>query len=297
MDKPDRRMRRTRSLSPTLKAARLDPAEALRPMQQTLAPGEEAYQEETMLNRVSGGVVLEETGASLFSEVAGRVRDEIDLLELSSQCGVNPTTLRKILEERPVSRYTEKKIRTALGMAALSPEEISNRPSTVERLREIHRIYREKGSLAAVGRMRGLSRERVRQLLVRGAKTGLFAYPSPRLSVPSREKILDDYKKHLRLDAVAEVNRLSLESLRRLHRSYRITPEELAQIRDDRRRMACVDLYILLAQEAGHHLTATELLRLKAGRSLQWRIRRGWGSLRSFREALGIAPPVARKKK
>ncbi|NKE73543.1 sigma factor-like helix-turn-helix DNA-binding protein [Candidatus Manganitrophus noduliformans] len=250
-----------------------------------------------MFDRVSGGFVLDETGASLFSEVAKMVRDEIDLLEVSSRCRVNPTTLRKILEARPVSHYTEKKIRTALGLTALSQAEISNRPSTVERLRELHRIYREKKSLAAVGRTMGLSRERVRQLLVRGAKIGLFEYPFPRPSVPSRRKILDDYKKCLRLDAAAEVNRLSLESLRRLCRSYRITREELAKIRSDRQQMACVDLYILLAQEVGHHPTATELLRLKAGRSLQWQIRKGWGSLRNFRKALGITPPLPRRRK
>lgn len=144
-----------------------------------------------MLHPGSGGVALNETGASLFSEVARLIRDEIDLLEISSRCRVNPTTLRKILEERPVSHYTEKKIRAGLGRAT-PPVGISSRLSTVARLCELHRLYREKGTLAAVGRTVGLSRERVRQLLVRGAEIGLFEYASRASSFPSRKKVFDD---------------------------------------------------------------------------------------------------------
>lgn len=140
-----------------------------------------------MLSLGSGGRALHEADTSLISEVTKMVRDEIDLLEVSSRCRVNPTTLRKILEERPVSRYVEKKIRVGLGFA-FPPNKNSSRLSTVERLREIHRLYREKGTLAAVGRTMGLSRERVRQLLVRGAKIGLFEYDPWRLPSQFRKR-------------------------------------------------------------------------------------------------------------
>jgi len=85
-----------------------------------------------------------------------------------------------------------------------------------------------------------------------------------------------------------------MDSLRRLRRSYRITREELAAVRNDRRRMACIDLYLCLAQEIGHHPTAAELQRLKPGRSLQWQIRKGWGSIEAFRSALKIPPPPSK---
>ncbi|NKE70418.1 hypothetical protein [Candidatus Manganitrophus noduliformans] len=244
-----------------------------------------------MMQTSSGGIVLDESVPSLFSEVAKIVRDEIDLLEVSSRCRVNPTTLRKILEARPISHYAEKKIRAGLGFAPSPGEGVSNRPSTVTRLRELHRLYREKGTLAAVGRETGLSRERVRQLLVRGAKIGLFEYAPLFPSLPSKEKILDDYRTWLKLDAVAEANRLSMTALRRLQRLYRITPEELAAVRNDRRRRECIDRYLVLAEGIGHHPTTTELQRLKEGRSLQWQIRKRWGSFDAFRRELKIPSP------
>lgn len=246
-----------------------------------------------MLHLRSGGGALDETSASLFSEIARMIRDEIDLLAVSSQWHVNPTTLRRILEGRPVSRFVEKKIRAGLKLAPL-PGKKSDQPSAMERLREIHRLYQEKRSLRAVGRTMGLSREWVRKLLVKGAEIGLFEYASGRPSFPSREKILDDYRKYLRLDAVAEANRISTTSLRRLHCRYRITRQELATIRSDRLRKDCIDIYLSLVQQIGHHPTTTELRRLKLGRSLHWQIRKRWGSIEVFRSALNVPSPPMR---
>lgn len=235
--------------------------------------------------------LLDPTDATrLFSEVARRVHNEIDLLEVSSRCRVNPTTLRKILEARPISYDAGKKIFAGLRSPTAAGEG-PVRPSRVERLRTIHRLYQEKGTLAAVGRAIGLSRERVRQMLVKGTKIGLFQYTARALPLPSREKILEDYRKLLSLEAISKENRLSLLSLRRLCRSYGITREELVKIQSDRRRMECVDLYITLAQEVGHHPTSTELQRLKRGRFLYWRIQKGWGSIETFRRALHIPRP------
>ncbi|MCG3117779.1 MAG: hypothetical protein LLH30_19075 [Candidatus Manganitrophus sp. SA1] len=243
-----------------------------------------------MLHSSSGGVALNETAASLFSEVARVISNEIDLLEVSSRCRVNPTTLRKILQERPVSPPTERKIRAGLGLTP-PPGAVFSRPSRVDRLYELYRLYQEKGTLAAVGRTVGLSRERVRQLLVRGTEIGLFEYRALPPSGPSREKILEDYKNFLSLSAVAGVSRLSMASLRRLCRSYRITREELEEIRNERRRIACIDLYLSIVQERGHHPTTTELSTSKSGRSLRWQICRSWGSIEAFRSALRIPSP------
>lgn len=92
-----------------------------------------------MLYSGSGGPALHGAGLSLFSEVTKMVRDEIDLLEVSLRCRVNPTTLRKILEEHPISRYIEKKIRAGLRFTTPRGKH-SSRLSTVQRLRELHQL-------------------------------------------------------------------------------------------------------------------------------------------------------------
>jgi hypothetical protein len=50
--------------------------------------------------------------------------------------------------------------------------------SRLERLLEVHRLYQAHGTLAATAKALGLSRERVRQLLIQGSKVGLFEYRS-----------------------------------------------------------------------------------------------------------------------
>ena len=45
----------------------------------------------------------------------------------------------------------------------------------VERLKHVHKLYEDLGTLAA-GRVIGVTRERVRQLLVKGSHLGLFEY-------------------------------------------------------------------------------------------------------------------------
>ncbi len=49
----------------------------------------------------------------------------------------------------------------------------------VRRLNHAHALYLEEGRLTGVARLLGVTRERVRQLLVRGAELGLYVYPPP----------------------------------------------------------------------------------------------------------------------
>lgn len=235
----------------------------------------------------SRSLTIDATTLLISAETAPRAGDKIDLREILSRCSLAPATIKKILEGRPPSRYVERKIRAGLAWGSLSGE-APNRPSRMDRLREVYRLYQEKGTLAAVGREMGLSRERVRQLLIKGAEIGLFEYKTRRFSLPdiSREKVLEDYKRLLTLKGIAEENQISVYMLRRLCLSLLITKGELAALRMERRRMQCIDRYISIVEGLGHHPTTTELHRLKPGCSLPKQIRRSWGSFDTFRSAL-----------
>lgn len=237
--------------------------------------------------------MIEKTHDSVYSEVSQQVKSEIDLLEASSKWGVTSTTLKKVLEGRPISRYVEGKIRSALQLGASSGMS-TIKSSTVERLLELYHRYQEAGTLRAAGRATGLSHERVRQLLIKGANLGLFEYQAIQPPLIAKEKILNDYQKYLQFAAVAKANAISREHLHRLIAFYRITEESLEAIRIAGQQHQCVDAYISIAQEMGRYPTATDLQRLKTGSYLQRKIKRVWGSFQAFREALGIPQRVRR---
>lgn len=243
---------------------------------------------------VSRKLSMDSSCTSVRSEILQQVKGPVDLLEVSSKWGVTPTTLQKVLEGRRVSKPVERKIQAALRCDPLS-NGMYTKPSFVKRLLEIHRLYQAHKTLRAVGRLIGLSGERVRQLLLKGANLGLFPYrPIEALSI-TKEKILADYKNLLILRAVARVNQISSARLQTLLSSHQITKQALAEIRIEHQQHQCVNAYIVIAQEIGHHPTTTELQRCKSGPGLERRIRRLWGSFPIFRKALKIPPPPRRR--
>ncbi|MFY9270434.1 MAG: hypothetical protein WAO55_11885 [Candidatus Manganitrophaceae bacterium] len=155
---------------------------------------------------------------------------------------------------------------------------------------EVYRLYQEKKSLRAVGREVGLSCERVRQLMEKGAVIGLFEYRPEKPPVLSREKILKDYQKFLSLSRVAKKSGISTNYLTKLIAQHQITKEDLSAAWREGRRTECIDQYLAIASKLGHHPTTSELHRSKSTRSLAFKIRRLWGSLEAFREESAFIP-------
>lgn len=230
---------------------------------------------------------------STFSRLRTMVTNKTDLLRLSDRLNVNPSTVQKILEGSPVSRSVKKKIHAAFTQE--EPRPVQPRHSTVERLLEFHRLYEKSKSLRAVGQTMGVSRERVRQLLEKGSEVGLFEYRPLKSPLISKHKILKDYKKFLKLNAVAQANGISTSHLSKLIDLYQITEEDLKRMRREGGRVKCIHRYYSIVQQLGHHPTTTELQRLKSKRYLSSQIRTLWGSFDAFRKELQIPSPQIRQ--
>jgi hypothetical protein len=242
-----------------------------------------------------------ESSRRILFRLRKMITNHIDLLEVSSRLGVTLSTLRKVLSGGPISPFIQKKIGRALeGFDGKRPGEGKNEPdpsprkrSNVERLFEVHHLYQERGTLQRVADEIGLSRERVRQLLVKGAEFGLFEYkPLLEVALPP-EKILADYRKFLTLKGVAQANRLSIPRLQRLLKVYRITGVDLKEIWIEVKKEVCAERYDAIAREWGHHPTTTELQRVHSTHYLTTQIRRMWGSIEAFRRDRKI-PPFSR---
>lgn len=234
-----------------------------------------------------------DSNVRLFFQLRKMITNHVDLLNASSRLGVTPSTLRKILAGAPISRFIQRKIGRVLdGRGSALPG--SPRRSRVERLLEVYHLYQEHGTLQRVADEIGLSRERVRQLLVKGSECGLFEYkPSWEIGIP-REKILEDYRRVLTLKGVAQVNQMSLCRLHRLLKVHGITEPELEEIWFKEKRAICIERYHKVVLEMGHHPTTTEMQRISSNRYLTTQIRRLWGTIETFRKEQGISPPPKR---
>jgi hypothetical protein len=243
--------------------------------------------------------------ASPFSRVRTLVTNKTDLLRVSDRLNVNPSTVQKIVEGSPVSRSVKKKIRVAFMQEDLNSVEqedvnqVESRHSTVKRLLEVHHLYEKAQSLRTVGEKMGLSRERVRQLLEKGTEAGLFEYkplkfPLIHKTIP-KQKIINDYRKFLKLKWVAKSNGISTAHLSKLIDLHQITEEDLKSARKEGGRAKSISRYYSIARRLGHHPTTTELQRLKSARYLLSQIRRLWGSFDAFRKELQIPSPQSRQ--
>lgn len=162
-----------------------------------------------------------------------------------------------------------------------------------ERLLAILNLYREKGSLEAVGKELGLSRERVRQLLVKGSKLGLFEYRPYCRDYPQipKEIITLSLKNLNNFRTICMENNISINHLKKLLKEYDITSETITDLQIEGRKDKCVIEYNLIFNKLGHHPTTTELQRNKQYRYLCICITRLWGSFDNFRLSLNIPIP------
>ena len=211
--------------------------------------------------------------------------------EASTRLGVRRSTLDKLLNERVVSPQVRRKIESMLKEPARTVQSVAKPASMVDRLRRVHELYRNLGTLEAAGKELGVTRERVRQLLVRGAQLGLFKYKPFELPYLPMDKLITDYVTCQSIGRVASLNSISTGYLKKLMTAYGITGEILESYRHETRRGRCLDQYNLIAERIGHHPTTTELHATAAGRRLHTRIRREWGSIDAFREHLNIPKP------
>jgi hypothetical protein len=225
-------------------------------------------------------------GDFLSGRIQDMVKNDLGLYTVSSELGVRPSTLRKILEGKSVSPILERKIDAALRNGA-AEDPVRIRRSSPERLLQTFLLYQRERSLHAVGKRMGLCRERVRQLLVKGSQIGLFRYESLRRPQPfvSREKILADYKRVTKLNRVAGMNGITAARLKKLVAHYGITQKDLDDIRREHRRLRCIEEYHRFAARLGHLPTTTELQR-SSGAYLSHKITTLWGSFGSFRKEL-----------
>ena len=219
------------------------------------------------------------------------IQNETHLLKVSIIFGVNPTPLRKIMAGKLVSRYFIKKMFVKLKKEKNFDSAFFKSPM-VRRFLAVYGIYRKEGSLVNVARNLGLSRERVRQLLYKGNKLGLFDYKKikefskPRIP---KKKIIRDFQNLRRLNKLAKLYKMSTAQLSKLLQHYQIDKATLNTIRTKGEKLKCINQYTSLLKQSGRHLSSSDLQETKKGHYLSFKITKYWGSIHTFRKELNIS--------
>lgn len=231
--------------------------------------------------------------AMVESGIAVAVREAVerygDVIQAAAWIGVRPSTLYKILEGRELSAPALRKLKRLLEIPA---GQRSLKPVDIQRLEIAHRLYLECGTLQAVGERMKLTRERVRQLLQKGTKLGLFKYQPREYPFVERSKILTTYSRVLNVSQTASSLGISTAYLRRLLTAYLITDNSLRAVRRRAKKLICINQYRALEAKLGRPPTTTHLQATSPGHKLHARILRLWGSIDAFREELSIPPPA-----
>lgn len=152
-------------------------------------------------------------------------------------------------------------------------------------------LYKEGGTLEYVGEKTGLTRERVRQILVKGTKNKLFNYLGRHYIYISKEKLTNDIIKYRSLGKVASKNKVTMSYLKRMLLSYKITRNKMDELISIGRKEDIKKEYLKIKDELGHDPTSTELQSNPKWRALEVRMRRSWQSINDFRAELDIPIP------
>lgn len=164
-----------------------------------------------------------------------------------------------------------------------------------ERMKLVKRLYDEYGTLDKVGSLLRLSRERVRQILDKGQRYGLFSYELTRDKI--FDKILNRIDKEQLRGLISSTKNqfdiclkleIDINMLQRLIRYYEIDVQSYKQ---DARYKRYLNEYSEIVRTLGYHPSTTVLQQNRQWRRIAVGIDRLWGGFDKFRNEFGIEKP------
>jgi len=157
----------------------------------------------------------------------------------------------------------------------------------------IFQLYKEYGTLEKVGREVGLTRERIRQILARGDKYGLFEYPIKKelISYPflinyftKKEELLNELSDCSKKDEMLETLNTDIINFNKLLGYFNLDIRDVQNYSKKKKLKRQYDEYV---EKIGHHPTTTEMNGDKKIRNIWMKITRHWGSMADFRQEYG----------
>ncbi|PIZ61684.1 hypothetical protein COY16_06270 [Candidatus Roizmanbacteria bacterium CG_4_10_14_0_2_um_filter_39_13] len=162
----------------------------------------------------------------------------------------------------------------------------------VKKLIRVKRLYNQLKTLQLVANKLGISRERVRQLLNRGASYNLYKYQPTRLKVfeklieqISRERLIQEIEDDKTIHEICSLFEIEVYQYLKLLQFYKI---ESLDHRLDAKKRKYINKYMGIVDILGHHPSTTELNTKSDWRNTWHGIAWFWGSVEKFRRSYGI---------
>ena len=174
------------------------------------------------------------------------------------------------------------------------------RNNTKKRILKINKLYNELGSLPAVAKLSGSSREWIRQILEKGNSYGTIVYKPhylKRFDELAKEISKKDLENLLyKLGSIRKVcrylrekNNISSYMINKLMKLYDIDTNYIKCL-SKKKKIHCK--YEEVVQELGFHITTTIMNNRPQLRALYAKILRIWGTIDNFRKEYGITIPA-----
>lgn len=156
---------------------------------------------------------------------------------------------------------------------------------------EIYNQYLEKGTLEKVGNSLGLTRERVRQILKKGSKHGLYKYPPENKKVieyqflvkyfTNKEELLEELSGCNKKIEMLEVLGTDTNYFNQLMNYFGLDVDDIKRYSKRKKYKYEYDDHV---KKIGYHPTTTEMRDNPITRNIWNKITRYWGSMANFRK-------------
>jgi len=165
--------------------------------------------------------------------------------------------------------------------------------SKIDFSKTVFQLYKKYGTLEKVGREVGLTRERIRQILVIGNKYGLFEYPIKKdlISYPflvkyykNKEELLNELSDCLKKDEMLKTLNIDKTNFNRLLEHFNLNIRDVQIYSKKKKLKIQYDEYV---EKIGYHPRTTEMRKNKEPRNIWAKITRYWGSMANFRQEFG----------
>lgn len=224
----------------------------------------------------------------LIRKIVKNLRQDYSIQRVAKSFDLSFGAVRDLLFEA----YTCKKINDLRKKLKVT-RKLSDKQ--INKLKKVKELYDKYLTLEKTAEQLHLTRERIRQLLIKGEKYGLFEYELNRekkfkelLAIYTRDSLIKEIKLLISPSKICLKFHIKQSEFSKLLEHFNI---DYKDYRLAATMGSCLEKYSQIVDVLGHHPTTTEMNAKTEWRTIWGAIDRYWGNMDNFRKEYGIEKP------